>query len=102
MKYLLVTCSDYKGGEIGTVQIYDSIQECLDEVSDDFGETFEEYIENKREVIENKHMYAGGDDGYCFQIHPLEEYNLGRELGDDELLKAIEAITVDDWKVLWE
>lgn len=70
MKYLLVTCNDYKGGEIGEIEIYNSIIECLNSIHDDIGENFEEYIQNKKELIENSSIYAGGD-GHCFKIRQL-------------------------------
>lgn len=99
MKYLLVTCQPYKGGEIGVIEIYDSIAECLDNVYDDFGESFEEYIANKREIIENRSIYAGGDV-YCFQIQPLEGYELKDELDDEELLEAVDEITIEDYNAM--
>lgn len=99
MKYLLVTCHDYKGGEIGDVEIYDSIAECLDNVSDDIGESFEEYIQNKKELIENRTIYAGGD-GHCFQIQPMKGYKLKNELDNEELLKAVDEITVEEYEAM--
>lgn len=99
MKYLLVTCHDYKGGEIGETGIYDSIAECLDNVCDDVGENFEEYVEKKREVVQNRTIYAGGD-GYCFQIQPIKGYKLKDELDDDELLKAVDEITIEDYEAM--
>ncbi len=99
MKYLLVTCHDYKGGEIGDIGIFDSIAECLDNVSDDIGESFEEYIENKKELIENSSIYAGGD-GHCFKITPIKGYKLKDELDDEELLKAVNEITIEDYEVM--
>lgn len=100
MKYLLVTCYDYKGGEIGDTGIYDSIAECLDNVCDDIGENFEEYVEKKREVVQNKKLYAGGDDGYCFQIQPLEGYELKYKLNQLELLEAVDEITIEDYEAM--
>jgi len=97
MKYLLVTCHDYKGGEIGETGIYDSIAECLDNVSDDIGESFEDYIANKREVVQNREIYASGD-GYCFQIQPMKGYKLKDALDDEELLKAVDEITIVDYE----
>lgn len=97
MKYLLVTCHSYKGGEIGETGIYGSIAECLDNISDDIGDSFEDYMENKREVVQNKSLYAGGD-GNCFQIQPMKGYKLQSPLDDEELLAAVELITVADYE----
>ncbi len=97
MKYLLVTCRDYKGGEIGNVKIYDSIVECLNNIDYDIGDSFEDYIENKKELIWNKTIYAGGN-GYCFQICPIKGDELKDELGDEEMLEAIDKITIDDYE----
>lgn len=99
MKYLLVTCHDYKGGEIGEIEIYNSIIECLNSIHNDIGENFEEYIQNKKELIENSSIYAGGD-GYCFKIKPIKNYKLQDELDNEQLLDVINKITINEYEVI--
>ncbi len=103
MKYLLTQCFDYKGGELASPVIRDSVIECLDYIHDDIGETFEEFKEMMRNVILNRSEYAGGGD-HCFNINPISKNDLtiGETLLNTEMLDEIDKFTKSDYKKLIE
>lgn len=88
--FLVVYITDYKGGEISTVETTNTFVEALYEISDFTPNTLEEWKDYWIDLLKNNKSRFLSTDSYTFTIFEIENNMITNTLSYGELLSYIE------------